>query len=208
MADYLLKNPDGLSKLLANAGVDNIPELEKATNTQEFREKIKDSENTIERISKYLILKHIYDHAELEIGDYETSVNRDLTELLGSEPAHESVFVQRKSELKFPFRIWTKRTTVVQFSVIGLWLIFLIWLYLEYPEMWIFTFHLPISGMAMVFLPAVILTFLLPRLFGQEKFENINNTRELVNEVYALNQERIWQDNLSYFGEQLNKHLN
>lgn len=211
MAEYILKNKGKLSELLQKAGLSSLSEISASSNTEELRNNIINRENSefnIDQLSKFFILKHIYNYSGRTIENYTSAINEELTELLGSNPAHESIAVQKKSGLKFPFKIWTKRTVAIQFSAIAVWLVFLIYIHFKFPNLWIFTFHLPISGMFGMLFPVVVLTLISPRFLGQEKFENINTLRELVDETYQLNKERIMSDNFSYLNEELKNYVN
>ncbi|MEM8895990.1 MAG: hypothetical protein AAGC88_15530, partial [Bacteroidota bacterium] len=109
MSDYLIKNPKSLITLLEQSGVGDIPELQRASNTQEFHNQallLSNPEGVVEKITKYLILKHFYDHAGLKIGPYSTSIKASIKDILGKNPAHESIFIQRRAELKFTTRTW------------------------------------------------------------------------------------------------------
>ncbi|MGL1887962.1 MAG: hypothetical protein OCD76_15715 [Reichenbachiella sp.] len=211
MADYILKDKKRLSVLLQKTGLSTFPELAESSSTEELRINILKQttpELSFEQLSKFFILNHIYDYSNRTIINYETAITEDISVLLGSNPAHESINVQRNSGLKFPFKIWTKRTAIIQFSIIGLWLVFLLFIHLKFPDLWIFTFHLPISGIASLMIPGAILTLMLPRFFAQERFENINSLSELVDEVYFLNKTKIQSDKFSYLNEELSNYVN
>lgn len=211
MAEYILRNRDKLSELLQKAGLSTLSEITNSSNTEELKNEIKSQPNAefhFHQLSKFFILKHIFDYSNKTIDSYDTAIQEKLTGLLGSNPAHESIAVQKSSGLKFPFKIWTKRTGIIQFSVIGIWLMFLIYLHFKYPNLWIFTFHLPISGIFALMLPALVLTLISPRFFGQEKFDNINTLGELVDETYNLNLEKIRSNNYSYLSEEIKNYIN
>ena len=131
-----------------------------------------------------------------------------LFELLGSNSGNESIVVQRNSGLKFPFKIWTKRTFTIQISVIGIWLILLVYIHFKFSDLWIFTFHLPISGMFILFIPVVVLTLISPRFFGQKRYENINTLRELVDQIYQINKVMIKSDDFAWLNRELKDYIN
>lgn len=211
MADYILKNKDKLSELLKKAGLSSLSGLTESSSTEELRINIKKQPNqelNFDQLSRFFILNHIYNYANRTIDNFDSAITEEMTELLGSRPAHESINVQRNSSLKFPFKIWTKRTGIIQISIIGIWIAFLTFIYFKFPNLWVFTFLLPINGIATLILPGVLLILIFPRFMGQEKFENINSLRELVDEVYSLNKDKIQSENFSYLNEELRNYVN
>jgi len=210
MADYILKNKKRLTDLFKSIGYSDA-DLISATNTAQLRNDINihsQDQNIFELLSKFFILKYIFDYAEMSFQNYDTAIDKDINEVLGPEPAHECIKIQRKSGLIFPFTIWTKRTIRILLSITAVWLVFLIYLYYTYPELWIFTFQLPIDGLMIIFLPALLLLLTSQRFFGQEKFEKVNTLEELVNEVYKINKKKIQKDDFAYLNEELNNYVN
>lgn len=206
MAEYILKNKKRLIELLEKAELTDTAGLSSSSNTIELRNKIAEqlnSDSIYFQLCKFFILKHIYDYSGKTFERYSKAIKVNLKELLGRNPAYESVKVQRISGLKMPFKIWTKRTGIIQFSVIFAWLIFLILLHVKYPDLWIFPFHLPISGIAALALPGVLLIWISPRFFGQERFENIYTLEELVEQVYALNREKFKEDDFTMLNQEI-----